>query len=119
MVTGNEVADFPECPSWVFEDDAEAMRFQELNPIILKAADPISNQRHQSGWGLLGELEALLSGAEPEPLVANEALGVDWGRYIYAALAAGLVLAVTNYVRLIDQALDEAIAPAEQRVEHQ
>ena len=41
MVTGNEVADFPECPSWVFEDDAEAMRFQDLNPIILKAADPI------------------------------------------------------------------------------
>ena len=117
MVTGNEVADFPECPSWVFENDVEAMRFQKLNPIILKAADPISHQRHQSGWGLLGELEALLPGAEPEPLVTSEASMADWGRYIYAALAAGLVLAVTNYVRLIDQALDEATEPTEQRVE--
>jgi hypothetical protein len=117
MVTGNEVADFPECPSWLFEDGVEAMRFQELNPIILKAADPISDQRHQSGWGLLGELEALLPGAEPEPLVASEAAASDWGRYIYAALAVGLVLSVTNYVRLIDQALDEATEPTEQRVE--
>ena len=119
MVTGNEVADFPECPSWVFEDDAEAMRFQDLNPTILKAADPIPDQRHQSGWGLLGELEALLPGAESESESVSEAAAPDWGRYVYAALAAGLVLAVTNYVRLIDQALGEATVPTEQRVEHQ
>ncbi len=119
MVTGNEVADFPECPSWVFEDDAEAMRFQDLNPIILKAADPIPDQRHQSGWGLLGELEALLPGPESESESVSEAAAPDWDRYVYAALAAGLVLSVTNYVRLIDQALGESTVPTEQRVEHQ
>lgn len=118
MVTGNEVADFPECPSWVFEDDTEAMRFQQLNPIILKAADPIPDQRHQSGWGLLGELESLLPSSESAPMVVPTATARNWDRYVYAALAAGLVLAVTNYVRLIDKALDDATASPDQRVEH-
>ena len=60
-----------------------------------------------------------MPGAEPESESVSEAAAPDWGRYVYAALAAGLVLAVTNYVRLIDQALDEATVPTDQRVEHQ
>ncbi len=115
MVTGNEVVDFPECPSWIFDDESEAAHFQELNAIFLKAADPIAAQRQQCGWSLLGELESILPEGKHEPSVAGSPAPPDWGRYVYAALAVGLVMVVLSYVRLIDQALEEATAsPAEE-----
>ena len=115
MVTGNEVVDFPECPSWIFDDESEASHFQEFNAIILKAADPIAAQRQQCGWSLLGELESILPEGQQESSVTVSPVACDWGRYVYAALAFGLVMAVFNYVRLVDQALEEAtIAPVQE-----
>ena len=114
MVTGNEVVDFPECPSWIFDNACEAAHFQELNTIFLKAADPIAAQRYQCGWSLLGELEAILPEGRNKPSAAGGAVVSEWGRYVYAVLAVGLVLMVLGYVRLIDQALEEAtVQPTE------
>ena len=116
MVTGNEVVDFPECPSWIFDDESEASHFQELNTIILKAADPIAVQRQQCGWSLLGELESILPEGQQGSSVTVSPVTYDWGRYVYAALAFGLVMAVFNYVRLVDQALEEATTAPVQEI---
>ena len=116
MVTGNEVVDFPECPSWIFDDESEASHFQELNTIILKAADPIAAQRQQCGWSLLGELESILPEGQQGSSMTVSPVTHDWGRYVYAALAFGLVMAVFNYVRLVDQALEEAATAPVQEI---
>ena len=107
MAMGNDVGEFPECPSWVFDATDEAEEFQALNRVILKAADPIAAHRQQSGHELLEYLAAIYPD-EPEPAHAPAA---DWERYVYATLAFVVVLAVVGYVRAIDDALDEATAP--------
>ena len=107
ILTGNEVSDFPECPSWCFESSKEADLFRDLNKIILKAADPIAQNRHQSGQELLADLESVLP-AETELAQATQG-GRDWGRCVYAMLTLALVLMISLYVRMIDDALAEAV----------
>jgi len=115
MVTGNEVANFPECPSWVFDASDEADLFKALNNVILKAADPIAQNRQQSGQELLADLNSILPRKQTDISVAQGKH--DWGRYVYALLALLLVLSVMIYIRMIDQALAETIdAPTGQPI---
>jgi len=107
IITGNEVSDFPECPSWCFESSEDADLFRGLNKIILKAADPIAQNRHQFGQELLADLESVLP-AETELAQATQD-GRDWGRCVYAMLTLALVLMISLYVRMIDDALAEAV----------
>ena len=107
IITGNEVSDFPECPSWCFESSEEANLFRDLNKIILKAADPIAQNRHQSGHELLADLESVLP-AEKELAQATQG-GRDWGKCVYAMLTLTMLLMVSLYVQMIDDALAEAV----------
>lgn len=116
MVTGNEVGDFPECPSWVFEETAEADEFKALNKIILQAADPIAPNRHQCGTELLAALHSIVPVDDAGLTIASGQR--DRGRYVYAGLAVVVMAAVLVYVRQIDQALAETSgAPPIQAVE--
>jgi serine/threonine protein kinase len=108
MVTGNEVGDFPECPSWVFDATEEASEFKALNKIILKAADPIARNRHQSGGELMEDLMSIMPAGDE---LENAGQRADWGRYIYAGLAVVILAMVCIYVRKIDAALDETLRP--------
>ncbi len=105
MVTGNEVANFPECPSWVFDVSDEADLFKAMNTVVLKAADPIAQNRQQSGLELLADLNSILPREQTDITVIQGNQG--WGRYVYALLALLLVLFVMIYIRMIDQALAE------------
>ena len=107
IITGNEVSDFPECPSWCFDSSEEADLFKALNKIILKAADPIAQNRHQSGQELLADLGSVFP-TETELAQATH-IGRDWGRHVYAMFTLALVLMVSLYVRMIDDALAKAI----------
>ena len=107
IITGNEVSDFPECPSWCFDSSEEADLFKALNKIILKAADPIAQNRHQSGQELLADLGSVFP-TETELAQATH-IGRDWGRHVYAMFTLALVLMVSLYVRMIDDALAEAV----------
>jgi len=107
IITGNEVSDFPECPSWCFDSSKEADLFKALNKIILKAADPIAQNRYQSGQELFADLKSVLS-TERELVQANQD-GRGWGRHVYAMFTFVLVLMVSLYVRIIDDALAEAV----------
>jgi serine/threonine protein kinase len=107
ITSGNEVVDFPECPSWCFDSSEEADLFRDLNKMILKAADPIAQNRHQSGQELLEDLVSVLP-AETE-LAQTTQGGRDWGKCVYAMLTLTMILMVSLYVRMIDDALAEAV----------
>jgi hypothetical protein len=96
---------FPECPSWVFEETAEADEFKALNKIILQAADPIAPNRHQCGMELLAALQSIVPWDDAGLAIASGQR--DWGRYVYAGLAVVVMAAVWVYVQKIDEALAE------------
>ncbi len=107
MLAGKEVCDFPECPSWCFELTEEADLFRILNVIILKAADPIAKNRHQSARELLDDIISALP-KQSEPAVATSGR-VGFGRHVYALLALIMVLLGSLYIQMIDDALGEAL----------
>ena len=114
MVTGHEVANFPECPSWVFDETEEAAEFKALNEIILQAADPIAENRHQNGDELLEALDSICVPEEDEAAVSPSRPA--WGRVVYAGLAVAIVAAVMVYVKQIDAALAEVDKPVKESV---
>ena len=107
ILTGKDLCDFPECPSWYFESPGEADLFKALNKIILKAADPISQNRYQSGNELLNDLVSVLP-MEPE-LTHASSENLWRGRHVYALLTLAMALMVSLYLQRIDDALTEAI----------
>ena len=114
IVTGHEVADFPECPSWVFDETEEAAEFKALNEIILQAADPIAENRHQDGDELLEALDSICVLEDDESTAAPARS--ELGRVVYAGLAVAIVAVVMVYVKQIDAALAEVDKPVKERV---
>ena len=86
-----------------------------MNTVVLKAADPIAQNRQQSGQELLADLNSILPREQTDITVTQGNQG--WGRYVYALLALLLVLSVMIYIRMIDQALAETTdAPTSQPI---
>jgi serine/threonine protein kinase len=101
--SGNDVSDFPDYPSWVFDSPDDRKNFQEFNDIVLKATDPIADNRFENAAELLESLLKIThqqTDAQKEPKLESRS------PFIYSAVLVLIVGFVWYFVSSINQTIE-------------